>query len=280
MTAMLTAPPPDERRAPLHRTTVLRLGPEGAELCDDHVVEEVPVALTYNGIVHAVMLATPEHLDEFALGFSLSEGIVASADELYDVTVADGCDGMEVRMDIPLDRFMTLKKGSRRSLTGRSGCGLCGLDSLQAVTRVTGSVAEGTTLPVSAVAKALGHFGNLQRLHRITGAVHAVAWVDATGDILALREDVGRHNALDKLIGWLVASGTDRGTGFVLTSSRASYELVQKSAAVGIGALVAISAPTGMAVRMAESTGLTLAGFARGNRLVVYSHEKRWRQNI
>jgi len=278
MTAMLTSPPGDGFTT-LHRTTVLRLGPEGAaELCDDHVVEEVPVALAYNGIVHAVMLATPENLDEFALGFTLSEGIVASADEIDDITVSAGCDGMEVRMDIPLDRFMALKKGSRRSMTGRSGCGICGVDSLQAVTRVTGAVPESATLPISAVAKALRRFGELQRLHRITGGVHAVAWVDTNGEILALREDVGRHNALDKLIGWLVANGIDRSAGFVLTSSRASYELVQKSAALGIGALVAISAPTGMAVRMAESTGLTLAGFARGNRLVVYSHQERWRR--
>ncbi|WP_449235617.1 formate dehydrogenase accessory sulfurtransferase FdhD [Azospirillum doebereinerae] len=263
---------------PLHRTTVLRLGPGGAEVCEDDVVEEVPVALAYNGIVHAVMLATPEYLDAFALGFTLSEGIVASTDELYDLRVVTGCDGIEIRMDIPLDRFMALKKGGRRSLTGRSGCGICGLDSLQVVTRVTGTVAEGATLPVTAVAKALDRFAELQRLHRITGAVHGVAWVDTDGNVLALREDVGRHNALDKLIGWLVANGVDRSAGFVLTSSRASYELVQKSVAVGIGALVAISAPTGMAVRMAESTGLTLAGFARGNRLVVYSHEQRWRR--
>jgi len=262
----------------IHRTIVLRLGPDSAEICDDAVVEEVPVALAYNGIVHAVMLATPDHLDEFALGFSLSEGIIASADELHDVRVVEGCDGMEVRMDIPLERFMALK-GQRRSLAGRSGCGVCGVESLQAVNRVAGSVGGGGTLPVSAVATALGRFTEAQRLHRLTGAVHGVAWIDAAGDILALREDVGRHNALDKLIGWLVASDADVGAGFVLTSSRASYELVQKCARTGIGCLVAISAPTGLAVRMAQASGLTLAGFARGNRLVVYSHDQRWRRD-
>ncbi len=259
----------------VHRATVLRLGPELAETGDDDVIEETPVALVYNGIVHAVMLATPERLDEFALGFSLSEGIIASPAELYDVDVRAGCDGMEVRMDIPLERFTALG-GRRRSLAGRSGCGICGTDSLQAVTRVTGIVPPGAPIPVTAVGRALDGFTGEQALHRLTGAAHGVAWVDATGNILALREDVGRHNALDKLIGWLVGSGADLTAGFVLTSSRASYELVQKAAAVGIGALVAISAPTGLAVRMAERCGLTLAGFARGNRLVIYSHEQRW----
>ena len=258
-----------------HRMTVLRLGPDAAQLCDDAVVEEVPVAIAYNGIVHAVMLATPDDLEEFGLGFSLTEGIIADAEELESLRVVEGCDGIEVRMEIPMERFTALK-GKRRSIAGRSGCGVCGVESLQAIARSGRPVPSGGRLSVGAVERALPRFAERQTLHRATGAAHGVAWVDAAGEILAVREDVGRHNALDKLIGWLVRTGVDRRGGFVLTSSRASYELVQKAARMGISGLVAISAPTGMAVRMAESCGVSLAGFARGNRLVVYSHGDRW----
>lgn len=261
------------------RVTVLRLdgeasAPAACAAAEDMVVEEVPVALAYNGIVHAVMLATPEHLEDMALGFSLSENIIATPDELYEVTVAAGCDGVEVRMDIPLDRFMKLK-GQRRSLAGRTGCGVCGVESLQAMARAGRPVSGGAPVNPAAVARALRLFAERQALHRLTGAVHGVAWAAADGTIVALREDVGRHNALDKLIGWLVANGVDPSSGFALTSSRASYEMVQKATRAGIGCLVAISAPTGLAVRMAEASGLTLAGFARGSRLVVYTHGER-----
>ena len=166
----------------------------------------------------------------------------------------------------PLERFMALKD-RRRNMTARTGCGLCGVEKLEAVARVKGTVTRG-----AAVARALADFAEHQRLHQLTGAVHGVAWVDRTGAIQAIREDVGRHNALDKLIGWLVQTGTDASGGFILTSRRASFEMVQKAAAVGIGCLVAISAPTALAVRLAEGCGLTLVGFARRQRIVVYSH--------
>ncbi|MCW2247664.1 FdhD protein/phenylacetyl-CoA:acceptor oxidoreductase accessory protein [Azospirillum fermentarium] len=256
------------------RVTVLRLDGGTGISAEDMVVEEVPVAMAYNGIVHAVMLATPRDLEDMALGFSLSENIIATADELYEVAVVTGCDGVEVRMDIPLDRFMKLK-GQRRSLAGRTGCGVCGVESLQAMARAGRPVSGGTPITPAAVARALRLFGEEQALHRLTGAVHGVAWAAADGTIVALREDVGRHNALDKLIGWLVSTGVDPASGFALTSSRASYEMVQKASRAGIGCLVAISAPTGLAVRMAEASGLTLAGFARGNRLAVYTHGER-----
>lgn len=256
------------------RVTVLRLDGDTSTITEDRVVEEVPVAMAYNGIVHAVMLATPQNLEDMALGFSLSENIIATADELYEVAVVTGCDGVEVRMDIPLDRFMKLK-GQRRSLAGRTGCGVCGVESLQAMARAGRPVSGGVPITPAVVARALRLFAGEQALHRLTGAVHGVAWAAADGTIVALREDVGRHNALDKLIGWLVGTGVDPASGFALTSSRASYEMVQKASRAGIGCLVAISAPTGLAVRMAEASGLTLAGFARGNRLVVYAHGKR-----
>lgn len=265
----------DESEAAAHatvcRTTVLRLNGDAAETCDDHVVEEVPVALVYNGISHAVMLATPDNLEDMALGFSLTEGILESPAELYGVEVVPGCQGLEVHLEIASRRFMALKE-RRRTLAGRTGCGLCGVESLDAVARPQRALQRGLLLPVAAVARALDQLPDWQQLHRITGAVHGAAWVDALGNIHTLREDVGRHNALDKLVGWLAKRRIDPAGGFVLTSSRASYEMVQKCVAAGIGCLVAISAPTGLAVRLAEESGLTLAGFARGNRLVIYSH--------
>ncbi|MBP2314577.1 formate dehydrogenase accessory sulfurtransferase FdhD [Azospirillum soli] len=268
---MLTSPSDGTAFPTVHRTAVLRLEQGRAEACDDHVIEEVPVALVYNRISHAVMLASPENLEDLGLGFSLSEGILAGPGELFDIAVREGCDGLEVHMDIPLERFMALKD-RRRSMTARTGCGMCGVEKLEAVARVKGTVTRGAPVPAAAVSRALADFAEHQRLHQLTGAVHGVAWVDRMGTIQAIREDVGRHNALDKLVGWLARTGTDATNGFVLTSSRASFEMVQKAAAVGIGCLVAISAPTALAVRLAEGCGLTLAGFARGQRLVVYSH--------
>jgi FdhD protein len=252
--------------------TVMRIVQGESELCQDVLAEEVPVALVYNGISHAVMLSTPDQLEDMALGFSLSEGILQSASELYDIEVVAACQGVEVRMDISSRRFAALRD-RRRTLAGRTGCGLCGVESLDAVNRVEGAVVKrGAPVPASAVARALPLMQDAQTLHRMTGAVHGVAWVSPDGELLALREDVGRHNALDKLIGHLARQGIDPTSGFVLTSSRASYEMVQKSAAVGIGMLVAVSAPTALAVRLAKDCNVTLAGFARGNRVVVYAH--------
>jgi FdhD protein len=250
---------------------VLRLDRDTLSAAEDQVIEEVPVALVYNGISHAVLLATPEHLADLALGFSLSEGILGRRQELYDVDIKSGCQGIEVHLEIASSRFAALKE-RRRTLAGRTGCGLCGVESLEAVARPAAVVNRGQAIAPAAVARALAALPEYQTLHRITGAVHGAAWVDATGRILQLREDVGRHNALDKLLGWMARQSLDPTTGFLLVSSRASYEMVQKAASQGIGCLVAISAPTALAVRLAEEHNVTLAGFARGQRLVVYSH--------
>jgi FdhD protein len=252
--------------------TVMRIVQGESELCQDILAEEVPVAMVYNGISHAVMLSSPSNLEDLALGFSLTEGILENPSELFDIEVEAACNGVELRMEISSRRFVALKD-RRRSMAGRTGCGLCGVESLEAVNRVEGAkVGRGAAISAAAVARALPSMQDQQMLHRMTGAVHGVAWVSPEGEILALREDVGRHNALDKLIGHLARQGVDPTTGFVLTSSRASYEMVQKSASVGIGMLVAVSAPTALAVRLAKDCGLTLAGFARGHRVVVYSH--------
>lgn len=242
----------------------------------DQVAEEVPVALVYNGISHVVMLATPDDLDDFALGFSLTEGILSVPEELYDCEVLRSCAGIELQMQIASARFAALKQ-RRRNLAGRTGCGLCGIDSLQAVAAdpppVTGALAEGVALSV--VSRTLVELSARQALFQLTGATHAAAWADLDGQLLLVREDVGRHNALDKLLGAAAHAGLDPTRGFVVCTSRASYEMVHKVAMRGLGLLVAVSAPTGRAVDLATGCGLTLAGFARGHRQTIYSHPGR-----
>lgn len=253
------------------QATVLRVAGDQAQTDVDEVIEEVPVALVFNGISHAVLLATPSDLDDLALGFSLSEGILASRGELYDCEQHPHPRGIELRLEIATQRFMALKE-RRRNLAGRTGCGLCGLESLDALARPLAPVPAGQPISAAAIGHGLAELPTWQRLRHTTGAVHAAAWIDRDGHIRALREDVGRHNALDKLLGHLARQEQAVEDGFVLVSSRASYEMVQKVAALGIRSLVAVSAPTALAIRLATDTGVTLTGFARDQRLVVYSH--------
>ena len=244
----------------------------------DRVAEEVPVALVYNGISHAVMLATPADLEDFALGFSLTEGILRTPAELYDCEIEPGCDGIELRMEVASERFALLKE-RRRSLAGRTGCGLSGIDSLQALAAdpspVHAALAGDTAPTADAIARALTALPDAQPLFRLTGGVHAAAWADREGRLLLVREDVGRHNALDKLLGAAARAGLDAATSFIVCTSRASYEMAHKAAIRGLGLLVAVSAPTGRAIDLAERCGLTLVGFARGGRQILYSHASR-----
>jgi FdhD protein len=240
---------------------------------EDCVAEEVPVAMIYNGISHAVMLATPQDLEDFALGFSLAEGILSSPKELYAVEVVQQSSGVELRMEIASERFSQLKD-RRRSMTGRTGCGLCGAESLAQALRLPNMVNQShNTFHHAAILKALKGAASFQILQAQTGATHASFWVQKTGDITMVREDVGRHNALDKLLGAIAQK--DAGLGFVLTTSRASYEMVQKVAVAGVSMLVAISAPTGLAIRIADRCGITLVGFARAEQFVVYTRPER-----
>jgi FdhD protein len=241
---------------------------------EDCIAEEAPVALMYNGEPHVVMLATPLDLEDFALGFSLTENIVASCKEIEAIRVYQRSEGIEVRLRIPETRCETAA-GKGRNLTGRTGCGLCGARTLQQAMRRPAPVGQGVNISSSELVRALAGLREHQRLNRLTGAVHAAAWVVPGQGITAVREDVGRHNALDKLIGALARQGVDFDSGFVLVTSRASYEMVQKCATVGITFMAAISAPTGLAVRFAEDTGLTLIGFARDESYVVYAHPSR-----
>ena len=240
---------------------------------EDVVAEEVPVALIYNGISHAVMLATPRDLEDFSLGFSLAEGILSDPKELYGIETVTQSAGIELRMEIAAERFHQLKE-KRRSMTGRTGCGLCGAESLAQALRLPGAVnLLQQTFSPAAILKSLTEASKNQPLQAETGATHASFWVSPEGEVELVREDVGRHNALDKLLG--AKARSDNKSGFVLTTSRASYEMVQKSAVAGVAMLVAISAPTGLAIRMAEQCGITLVGFARPEQYVVYTHPQR-----
>ncbi len=234
------------------------------------LVEEIPVALVYNGVSHAVMFATPSELEDFAYGFSLSENIIDSGDDIYGIDIAVADLGVEIHIELASARFAGLM-ARRRSLAGRSGCGLCGIDSLAAAVRTPPPLAHPFRLSRAALARALVELGEEQPLHRLTGAAHAAAWVSGAGEVRLVREDVGRHNALDKLIGALLRRGNDPRDGFVLVTSRASYEMVHKTANAGIACLAAISGPSAHAVRLAEQLGLTLVGFARGQRCTSFS---------
>lgn len=240
----------------------------------DRVAVEVPVALSYNGVSHTVMLASPRDLEDFALGFSLTEGIVQTPREMRDIEIETTNKGVLVHMTIASERFETLKD-RRRSMAGRTGCGLCGAESLDQVVRPLPPVSATTRFTPEAIQRAAGEMGGWQVLQKETGATHAAAWFDEAGKIHALREDVGRHNALDKLIGALAKAPADVPAGAFMVTSRASYEMVQKSVSAGVGLLAAVSAPTAFAIERAEDWNLTLVGFVRPGSSVTYS--RAWR---
>jgi len=242
----------------------------------DQVANEVPVALVFNGISHAVMLASPLDLEDFAIGFSLTEGMVDQVGQIYDVQVVESPQGFTVELDIASECFVRLKE-KRRNLTGRTGCGLCGTESLDQVLRPLQPVPAQSPITTDAITRALLDLPRHQLIQSVTGATHAAAWFDRNGNLQSIREDVGRHNALDKLIGAGVQLKDDdltdwqQALGFLVVTSRASMEMVQKTVAAGFSVLVAVSAPTQMAIDMANRFGVTLIGFARPQRLAIYS---------
>jgi FdhD protein len=253
---------------------VRRWGAQGVARATDVVAEESPITLRYQGTPYVVMLATPADLEELAVGFTLSEAIVASPEEIRHVRQVTAGDALEVHIDIAPPRFAELLR-RQRNLAGRTGCGLCGAETVQGAIRRPPPVRSGLVVSPAALHAALQELAAHQPLNERTGSVHAAAWVRPGEGIRIVREDVGRHNALDKLIGALIRSKTDITGGYVIVTSRASYEMVQKAATVGVQLLVAISAPTGLAVRLAETCELTLVGFARPGRHVIYSHPRR-----
>ncbi|MGS2724702.1 formate dehydrogenase accessory sulfurtransferase FdhD [Porticoccus sp. GXU_MW_L64] len=246
---------------------VHRRGKTGCET--DQVAAEVPIALVYNGISHVVMMATPHNLQEFALGFSLTEGIIGAPSELYRSEVVEADNGIELQLEISGRRFQTLKQW-RRNMTGRTGCGLCGAESLQQALHLPEPVVSAAPVAADAISRAMAVLPEHQPLNQKTGATHAAAWADSQGNIVAVREDVGRHNALDKLIGALC--NTQRPDGFLLVTSRASYEMVQKAGWAGMPLVAAVSAPTSLAVELAGKLNITLLGFVRDNHFACYAH--------
>jgi len=240
----------------------------------DRVAEEVPVALLYNGEPHVVMLATPQDLEDLARGFSLSEELVDSPEEIRGIEVRTASDSAEVRIAIAWERFPELLR-RRRNLTGRTGCGLCGTETLEQAVRTQQSVGEGPQVSIGQLHEAIAGLPARQLLNASTGAVHAAAWVVPGRGIEQVREDVGRHNALDKTLGALVQANADLEAGFMLVTSRASYEMVQKTAAMGVTFLEALSAPTSFAISHAQRCGLTLVAFARREQHVVYANGRR-----
>jgi len=256
------------------RRAVERLRDGRVERDDDWIAAEIPVALLYNGQPHVVMMATPADLADFALGFSLSEAVIETATEFEGIEIRTLLEGIEVSLRVPQPRADALAL-RQRNLTGRSSCGLCGTQELEDVVRHPPRVDDAITISGDILHRALAALGAAQPLNAATGATHAAAWADADGALQLVREDVGRHNALDKLIGALATAAIDPRRGFLIVTSRASYEMVQKAATFGIALIAAISAPTALAIHLAEITGVTLVGFARHDGHVIYTHRQR-----
>lgn len=240
----------------------------------DEVAEEVPVALVYNGISHVVMMASPKDLEHFALGFSLSEGIIESPQDIFGMEVVPSCNGLEVQVELSSRRFMGLKE-RRRALAGRTGCGVCGVEQLNDIGKPVQPLPFTQTFDLADLDRALTHLNDFQPVGQRTGCTHAAAWVQPSGILAGGYEDVGRHVALDKLLGRRAIEGESWQQGAVLVSSRASYEMVQKSAMCGVEILFAVSAATTLAVEVAERCNLTLVGFCKPGRATIYTHPQR-----
>ncbi|KYJ80009.1 formate dehydrogenase accessory protein FdhD [Enterobacter cloacae] len=238
------------------------------------LAEEVPVALVYNGISHVVMMASPKDLELFAIGFSLSEGIIAHPQEIYGMDVVQACNGLEVQIELSSRRFMGLKE-RRRALAGRTGCGVCGVEQLNDIGKPVAPLPFTQTFNLGNLDKALEHLNDVQPIGQLSGCTHAAAWLLPSGEIVGGHEDVGRHVALDKLLGRRAREDAVWQQGAALVSSRASYEMVQKAAMCGVEILFAVSAATTLAVEVAERCNLTLVGFCKPGRATIYTHPQR-----
>ena len=238
------------------------------------VAEEKAVALSYGGSTYAVMMATPSDLEDFGIGFSITEGIVEQAGEIASIELIAGDLGVEVRMWLEGDRTASLA-ARRRATVGPVGCGLCGIESLEQAARTAPQVASETIFHACDLLDAMRALAPLQHLNQATRAVHAAALWRPSAGIGVVREDVGRHNALDKLAGALMREGGSRSDGAVLLTSRVSVEMVQKTAMIGVPLLIAVSAPTTLAIEIADAAGITLVGIARDDGYEVFTHPGR-----
>ena len=238
------------------------------------IPEETAVAFTYNGSSYAVMMATPQDFEDFALGFSLTEGIIQSPSEIEALEIIEEPIGVELRMRLT-EPHATAFRERRRYLAGPTGCGLCGIETLTEAMRMPNAVADDSTFTPAEIMSALGALYGLQTINEMTHAVHGAAFYRRDEGMVALREDVGRHNALDKLAGALARHGIPGRGGVGIVTSRLSVELVQKAAAIGIPVLVAVSAPTALAVRTAEACGITLVAVARKDGFEIFANRQR-----
>ena len=239
------------------------------------VPEETPIALSYGGTTHAVMMASPSNFEDFALGFSLTEGIVASPDEIEGFDVEDHGAGIDIQIRLK-DKANTRFEARRRRLAGPVGCGLCGIESIEEAMRSVAPVeACDLTLTPHDIADAVRLLSAEQPIHAATGAVHAAGFFVPGKGIVAAREDVGRHNALDKLAGALARARVNGADGAVVVTSRVSVEMVQKTAAIGASFIIAVSAPTALAIRTADEAGMTLIALVRGDEFDVFTHSHR-----
>lgn len=254
---------------------LIEVRPDGTrrEISRDWVPEQ-PVALEFNGLSYAVMMATPADLEDFALGFALTEGLAREPDDLADIGVAEVESGWIVRAQLSGLGIEQLTDRVR-SRVAESSCGLCGIENLEAVARPLPPVRAHAPLPEAAIFTALGALRDHQTLGKATGAAHAAAFVSPAGEIQHVREDVGRHNALDKLIGALAAAGQDAADGFILSTARCSYEIVEKAVRAGATRLVTVSLPTSMAVARAQAAGLSLWSLARDDSVLVVNDASR-----
>jgi len=254
-------------RAPFRRLAATKLSEGGLARERRPVAAEVPVALTYNGISHVVMMITPADVADFAVGFSLAEGVVDTAGEIDEIEIRDTESGLLADLRIPQSRLERALE-RRRNLVGQTGCGLCGVEDLDEAIRPLPPLQQGPRLTHAAAYRALESLRAWQPLNADCGAIHAAAFADWTGAIQAAREDVGRHNAFDKLTGHMARTGLDPATGFIVLTSRCSYELVHKAIAARTPALMTVSAPTGLAVELAQGAGLTLIALARSDSML------------
>jgi len=259
---------------PSERRDFIRLQGSDATHASAVVAEEVPVALVYNGRPYVVVMGTPADLEDLAVGFSVTEGVVASASDLRGVQIVRASHGIEVQMEVSAIDAERLADRAR-GLVSRTGCGLCGVETIGDALRVPAVVASTLTVAPDAIWKAASELSRRQTINNETSTVHGAGWATPDGDLHLVREDVGRHNALDKVLGALARAGRPAGEGFVIVTSRASYEMVQKAAMCGVELLAAISRPTGLAIRFADAANVTLAALVRGESGNVYCHSHR-----
>jgi len=249
-------------------------GPIGMLNAMDKVAEETPIALEYNRLSYAVMMASPEQLEDFAVGFSLSEGIVHRLSDIHEITVIVSNEGITLRLTINANSYKMLKN-KRRNMISRTGCGLCGIENLQQLYLRPLTVVSTAYFSIESLQQGFDELKCKQPLRQQTGCTHAAAWMNKQGKISHIREDIGRHNALDKLLGAVQRESLDFSQGAVLITSRATYEIVLKSVVLGVGLLAILSAPTGMAIRLAETAQLTLVRLMRDKQLCIYTHPSR-----